>query len=259
MPVNTDDEVVDAVTARLTRQTRLLVIDHITSPTGLVLPVDRLVGAAHARGVPVLVDAAHAPGQVAVDLSAVDADFWTGNLHKWAFAPKTVAVLVVQPRHRTLIRPLIASHHYAEGLLPAFDWTGTFDPSPVLAAPAGLRFAAELGGWAALRAHNNALAEDAALLLADALGTERPVASGRHAAMALADLGVTLDDAGHLALEDALSDRHGLVVSVTGSGAGYRFLRVCGQAYVDLDDVHRLAAVLPAELDRVVGAPTPAR
>jgi isopenicillin-N epimerase len=243
--------VTDTVLAAVTARTRLAIIDHVTSATARRLPLVSLVPALKERSVAVLVDAAHAPGMLAVELDRLGADYWTGNLHKWAFAPKTVAVLQVAARHRDRVRPLVASHLFADGLQPAFDWTGTFDPSPILAAPAGIAFAARLGGWPALRAHNDALADAAADLLADALGTARPVGPGCHAAMALGDLGVTLDDAGRAALEDGLAERHRLVVSVTGLDSGYRYLRVCAQAYVDLADVRRLAAVLPGELDRV--------
>src|SRR6185436_16531142 len=96
-PIASEDEIVAAVTQRFSSKTRLLVLDHITSPTALILPVARLAAAAKARGIAVLVDGAHAPGSLALDIPALGVDFYVGNCHKWLFAPKSCAFLWAAP------------------------------------------------------------------------------------------------------------------------------------------------------------------
>ncbi|MDQ1696462.1 MAG: isopenicillin-N epimerase [Frankiaceae bacterium] len=183
-------DIVAAVTAIVGPRTRLIVLDHVASPTGFVFPVRELVTAAHAAGVPVLVDAAHAPGQIDVDLGAIGADFWVGNLHKWVCSPRACAVMHVAPQWHDTIRPLVASDGYADGFQPAFDWTGTFDAVPLLAVPAALDFFAALG-WPEVRRHQHALVTAGAESVADALGTEVAIADAFTAAMRLVRLPVT--------------------------------------------------------------------
>ena len=172
-PLCSADDVISALQACYTDRTRLLVVDHITSPTALIFPVQRIIADARAAGVPVLVDGAHVPGHLDVNLSALGADWWTGNLHKWAFAPRGSAVLWVAPRWQGVVRPAVASHGEEVSFLEAFDWTGTFDPSPWICAPAGLNAHARMGG-AALMAENHQKAREGRALLAEALGVAPP-------------------------------------------------------------------------------------
>ena len=109
-PLSSESEVVEAVIEKVTPRTRLLLIDHATSQTGLLLPVEQLVKEAQARGVEVLVDGAHAPGMVALDLDTLGAAYYTGNLHKWTCAPKGAAFLHVREDRRDGVRPLVISH-----------------------------------------------------------------------------------------------------------------------------------------------------
>ena len=104
-----------------------------------------------------VIDGAHAPGLLPVDLDGIGADFWVGNLHKWLCAPKASAVLYAAPQWRDGLRPLVASHRFDDGFQAAFDWTGTQDPSPLLAATAALAFFEQVG-WPAVWEHNNDLA-----------------------------------------------------------------------------------------------------
>ena len=234
-PHFTDDGVVAAVTAALTPRTKLAVIDHITSQSALVLPAARIVAACHAAGVPVLIDGAHAPGQIDVDLTAIGADFYAGNCHKWLCAPKGSAFLWVAPSHRAALHPTVISHGFGGGFLAEFDWTGTRDPSAALSVSAALDFHARLGG-AALRARNIALAAEGAALIARRLNTEA-VATG--SAMGLVRLpwdGPPLDLRARLIAAGTDAPVHAI--------GDANWLRISAFAYNELDDFARLAKLV---------------
>jgi isopenicillin-N epimerase len=236
------NDVVAAIVERVTSRTKLLVIDGIASASGFWFPVPEIVAAAHERGVPVLVDAAHAPGQIDVDLTATGADFWVGNLHKWICSPRAAAIMSIAPAWRESIRPLVPSHHYAEGLRPAFDWTGTFDPVNLLAVPAALDFWADLG-WADVRRRQRALVDDGAARVAAALGTKVPVDDQFRAAMRVIALPERLAYERARDVEAALSAKHRVEVSLMDLHDA-SWVRVCGQIYNRPDDYDRLAVGL---------------
>jgi isopenicillin-N epimerase len=240
-------DVVGAITERITGRTKLLVVDAIASASGFVFPLAEIVAAAHDRGVPVLVDAAHAPGQIHNDLRRVDADFWVGNLHKWVCSPRAAAVLVVAPRWRDVVRPHVASHHYANGFQPAFDWTGTFDPVNVLAIPAALDFWDSLG-WHDVRRQQSSLVDDGAAKVAAALGTTAPVADEFRAAMRVIELPASLGPEQARHVEARLSNEHCIEVSLMHLH-DRDWVRVCGQIYNSADDYARLAEALPSLLN----------
>lgn len=246
-PIEAPEQVVAAVVAAADRtdRLRLAVLDHVTSKTGLVLPIAELVSAMKARSVPVLVDAAHAPGQVPVDLEALGADWWTGNLHKWAFAPKGCAVLHVRPEHHATTRPLTISHGYGQGLHREFHWVGTKDPTPWLVAPVAVGFHRALGG-PELQAANRALAHRSAEALSAAWGTPRPAPAAMCAAMVTLapPLEVAPTEAAARALHDALR-RLGVEVPCFEFG-GRVWLRISAQAYNEPADYDRLAAAIRA-------------
>ncbi|WP_018350920.1 aminotransferase class V-fold PLP-dependent enzyme [Longispora albida] len=164
----TDDEIVAALQSAVTPRTRLLMVDHITSPTAKVMPVERIVAAMGEAGVPVMVDAAHAPGMLPVDVTALGADFWLGNLHKWAYAPRGTAALVIKPRWRDQIRPVVVSWEDNAGFPGSVEWQATADYTGWLAAPAGIAVLNQLGADQ-VRAHNAALAAYGQRIIAEAL------------------------------------------------------------------------------------------
>ncbi|MFZ5439627.1 MAG: aminotransferase class V-fold PLP-dependent enzyme [Myxococcota bacterium] len=181
VPLPTDAAAIERqVLARVGPKTKLVLLDQITSPTALVFPVERLIAQLEGRGVPVLVDAAHATGQVPLDLRRTGASFTTGNLHKWVCAPKGAAFLHVRRDWQERIRPPVISHGANSPRTDRsrfqleFDWVGTADPTAVLAVPAALDFMGALlpGGWPALMEQNRADALAARAQLLDALGTE---------------------------------------------------------------------------------------
>ena len=127
------DTIVTNIAAALTPRTKLAVVDHITSGSALVLPLQRIVAACHAADVPVLVDGAHGPAQVPLDMRALGADWYAGNCHKWLCAPKGSAFLYARPDRQDDLHPVTISHGLGKGFLEEFDWTGTRDPSAWLA------------------------------------------------------------------------------------------------------------------------------
>ncbi len=185
-PVVSEAQCVDAIMSRVTPATRLALIDHVTSPTALVLPIARLVAELQARGVDTLVDGAHAPGMVPLALSELGAAYYTGNAHKWLCAPKGAAFLHVRHDRQTALHPTVISHGYPAGFQAEFDWTGTCDPTPWLCIPEALRFIDGLlpGGWTQVMAANRALVLQARDLLSDALGVGAPCPAAMLGSMA---------------------------------------------------------------------------
>jgi isopenicillin-N epimerase len=178
LPVGGPDEVVERIVASTGPRTRLVLVSHVTSPTAIVLPVERLVPELEGRGIPVLVDGAHGPGMLPLDLDALGASFYTGNLHKWVCAPRGSAFLHVRRDRQAVIRPLAISHG-ANDPRPGrsqfrreFDWTGTADPTPYLVVPTALDAVGGMvaGGWPAVVARNARVAAEARRLLIAAAG-----------------------------------------------------------------------------------------
>ena len=174
------EAVVQRVVDRVTERTRLAVLDHVTSPSALVLPVERLVPELQARGVDVLVDGAHAPGMLELDLDALGAAYYTGNGHKWWCAPKGVGFLHARADRQQGLVPAVLSHGLnTEDDRPpfhrVFDWLGTMDPTPSLCLPAALDAVGGLtpGGLPSIRARGLALARTAAGRLAERLAVTR--------------------------------------------------------------------------------------
>jgi isopenicillin-N epimerase len=245
-PQPTADALVAAVVAVITPRTRLAVIDHITSGSAMVLPAARIVAACHAAGVPVLIDGAHAPGQVDVDLTAIAADWYAGNCHKWLCAPKGCAFLYANPARQGDLHPVTISHGYGKGFLVEFDWTGTTDPSRFLAVTEAIAFHRQLGD-AALRARNRDLAAAGTACVAQRLNTQAGATGAQAAAMGTVRLPVT--DASP---ERALAIRARLLAAGTDAPVhaldGALWLRLSAYAYNQIEDYERLADIVAAIL-----------
>lgn len=245
-PLRDAGEVVDAYAAALTDRTRLLVVDHIVSPTALILPIARVIALARERGVPVLVDGAHGPGMLPLALDAIGADAYVGNLHKWLCAPKGAAVLHLGPALRDRVHPLAISHGYGLGLLAEFDWAGTSDPTAWLAVPDAIDFFEALGP-ARVRNEVHALVRDGRRLVADALGVDLPHPDDPTLYGSMAAIPFPLEgpaDAARLqGLTARLYDEKRIEVPFTGYD-GRAFVRISAQVYNAPEDYARLADAL---------------
>ena len=234
----------DAITPR----TRLIIADHVCSGSSLVMPVPELLELAHAAGVPVLVDGAHAPGAHALELAALGADWYTGNLHKWAMAPRSCAILYAAPGRQAGLHPPVISWGYGQGFAAEFDWVGTRDFTPYLAAPTGIEFMQDMG-VAAMREYQHMLAWDAAQRLARRWNVELPVTEHQVGSMVTVPLpahaGHTPDDAHRLRLALLVEDR----VEVQMHAFKERlWVRLSAQVYNESADIERLATVLAHRL-----------
>jgi isopenicillin-N epimerase len=238
--------IVRAIEDAIGPRARVAILDHITSPTALVLPIAELIERCHARGVAVLVDGAHAPGALPLDLAAIGADWYTGNLHKWALAPRSCGFLWAPPQRQPGLHPPVLSWRFDQDFTGEFDWPGTRDPSPWLAAPEGVRMLEDMGLEAA-RAYNHALVREGAHRTAHTLGTRYEVAEsmvGSMTALPLpASFGSTPADADEL--RDALLFDHRIEVSTIAMN-GRLGLRICAQVYNEEAEYVRLAEVLKA-------------
>jgi isopenicillin-N epimerase len=232
-------------------KTKLLIIDQLSSATATHFPVREIAAAAREHEIPVLVDAAHVPGMLPVEVAALGVDFWVGNLHKWGFAPRGTALLSVAQPWRRRIDPLVVSWEQEEGFPLAVEYQGTIDYTPWLAAPTGL-FTLRTLGWEAVRAHNSALAAygqevvGAALAL-DPAGLPQP--GHPEVSMRIVPLpaGLVTSSPEAQALRQYLADRLAVEVQVTAwNGRG--LLRLSAQVYNRADEYERFAERLPAAL-----------
>jgi isopenicillin-N epimerase len=242
-------DIVAAVMAEVRQDTRLAIIDEISSATAKLFPVAEIGRALRERGVRLLVDAAHSPGSIPVDLNAIGVDFWTGNLHKWAGAPRGTAGLYVAPELRADLASFPVSWRVSEGFPYALSNVGTVDQTGWLSAPCGLRFYEEFG-WEPVRARNNALARRGQQLIAEEIGASLEGMPGEDAPdgyplpMRLIPLAtVPADEAACDALTERLALEHAIEVPVQAWN-GRALLRVSAQLYNSEADYERLAQTL---------------
>jgi len=262
-PLDSPEQIVAAILERVTSRTRLALIDHITSQTGLVLPIHRLANQLEELGVSVLIDGAHAPGMVDLDVPSLGASFYAGNCHKWLCAPKGSGFLWVREDLREQTRPLAISHGTNAPLRDQsrfrleFDWTGTQDPSPWFAVPRALQVMAALvdGGWREIRARNRTLALAGRSLLCDALNIAPPCPESMIGALASVPLpdrdpGEPLRSDGLDPLQEELFEHHAIEVQLTPWPAPpRRLIRISAQLYNSVEQFEYLADVLKEILD----------
>jgi isopenicillin-N epimerase len=246
---------VERIMAVVGARTRLVVVDHVTSPTALVFPIEPLIAALE-PGVPVLVDGAHAPGMLALEVDRLGASFYVGNLHKWVCAAKGAGFLAVAERHLERMRPAVISHGWnlrAPGqsrFHALFDWTGTFDPSAWLSVPVAIdtMAASHPDGWDGVRSANRTLAIQGRRVLVEALSLEPGPPEEWLGSMASIVIPGEPEEG---TLSDELTARlrhhHAIEVPVFAWG-GRRILRLSAQRYNRLDDYRRLVDALVDEL-----------
>lgn len=245
-PLRSAEEVTRAVMAAVTPRTKLAVIDHVTSQTGLVFPIGELVSRLKERGVETLVDGAHAPGMVPLDVGVLDAGYYTGNLHKWVCAPKGAAFLWVRRPLQPLVRPLVISHGAnttrtdKSKFQVEFDWQGTMDPTPWLCVSKALHVMEKLepGGWPMLMRRNRARA----LRARDLLTAARPAPDDMIGSL----VSWPIDDGDAFALQDELFAKGIEVPVFPWPAPPKRLVRIAAQHYNTVADYERLAEALRA-------------
>lgn len=236
--------IVAAVDSAMSPRVKLAILDHITSPTALVMPLERVVPRVRAQGARVVVDGAHAVGQLPLSLPSLGADWYVSNAHKWLFAPRGTAFLFASPEVAALTRPTVVSHFIEMGFPRSFDWIGTRDYSAWLSVPAAIEFWRALGPEA-VRSHQRRLLEACTRMLAP-LGIEPvapldPGAAMRSFVLPQARPAVR-DDALHVMADYWARER----IQVMAVAFGERLLlRVSAHAYTSEADFGRLAAALP--------------
>jgi isopenicillin-N epimerase len=261
-PLRSSDEIVERVLAAVTDRTRLLLIDHITSQTGLIFPIAQIIDELNKRGIDTLVDGAHAPGMLPLNLESLGAAYYTGNLHKWVCAPKGAAFLYIRANRRLGIRPVVISHGANAARTDRsrfhleFDWPGTFDPTACLSVPTALQFIPSLvdGGWPEVMRRNHELALRARDLLCHRLGIEHPAPDemlGSMAAVPLPDGKPYVPTLYGDPLQDALFYEHNIEVPLhPWPYQPKRVLRVSAQLYNEIGDYEKLADALDELLPR---------
>ncbi len=243
-PVRGGEAIASALLERVTARTRLVLVDHVTSQTALVFPIAAIARELAARGIDLMVDGAHAPGMIPLDLESLGATWYTANCHKWICSPKGSAFLWARADRRDAIRPVAISHGAnsprtdRSRFLIEFDWTGTFDPTAWLCIPEAIRFMGSLlgGGWPELMRRNHELALRGRDLLCAALGIDPPAPDAILGSMASVPIPDGLASSAPALygdpLQDALLERFGIEVPIVPWPAPpKRLLRISAQIY----------------------------
>lgn len=246
MPVPSGADIATRVAAAIGPATRLVCIDHVASASAVIMPVARIAATCRAAGVALLVDGAHAPGMLTLDLDGLDADYYVGNCHKWLCTPKGAAFVRVAERAREGLHPLAISHAYGAGFPDEFYMVGTRDPSAQLTLPDAIAFHEALGG-ADLRARNHALAVAAGRMLAERLGTDCGAPPDMFGAMATVAMPAALSGVADRPAANTLKARlwadHRIEVHVMPFDQRL-WLRICTHAYNEIADIQALADCL---------------
>jgi isopenicillin-N epimerase len=248
LPLRWPDAIVNALAGAITDRTRLIVIDHVTSPTAIRFPVERIMELASSRGIDVLVDGAHAPGMIELEIESLGAAYYVGNLHKWVCAPKGAGFIWVRPDRQAQVHPAVISHHLGEGFANEFSWQGTRDITPWICVADAIEYLGQFG-WENVRRHNHAMATWAQRMLCETWQVEpaSPIDGSMLGSMAT----VALPDSLRRfekpeALAAMLFEQHRIEVPVVDWG-GRWWVRVSCQIYNKAEDYEQLArAVLDA-------------
>jgi isopenicillin-N epimerase len=266
LPIRHPEQVVEAILAAVTPRTRIALVSHITSPTGIIFPIETIVRELDRMGVDTLVDAAHAPGMVPVDIQALGAAYWTGNGHKWLCGPKGAGVLHVREDRRATMHPLVTSHGRNDprtdrpALWKEFDWQGTGDPTAFFALPESIEVIGGLqpGGWPAHMAANREMALAARNRLLDTVGGEPLTPDSMIGSMAAFTIPSSIDPE---ALNLDLAENDGIEVPVTpwpvraarddpDAPPKQVLIRISAQRYNEPSDYDRLADALVRRLGK---------
>jgi len=248
-PLASPDQVVGALLRGVSDRTRLVLVDQVTSQTGLIFPIAQLVQELGQREIEILVDGAHAPGMLPLDLRQLGVTYYTGNCHKWLCAPKGSAFLYVQGDRQLDIRPLTISHGAnsprsdRSRFWLEFDWMGTADPTAYLCVPEAIQFMGSLlpGGWPELMATNHQLAIAARQTLCTQLAIEPPCPDSLLGSLAV----IPLPDGPAQALQDRLYQDYGIEVPVIPwNGSMGRQIRISAQIYNRLEQYRYLGDAL---------------
>ena len=240
-PVRDSGDIVEAIVGAVTPRTKLVVVDHVTAQTALVLPVAAIAAECRRRDVPVLVDGAHAPGSRHVDIASLGVDWYSANLHKWAHAPRGCGILWAAPERQPHLHSPIVSWGRDRGFLHEFEHAPTIDPSSYLAAPEGIAVLQDWNFEACIR-YMHGLAWHAGEILRSRWGTTFETPRDMVGAMVTVPLpdsaGATDDDATRLRLALLIEDR---IEVQLHAWRGRLWTRVSLQVYNDVDDISRLA------------------
>lgn len=248
-PLTSPQQIIDAVMSRVSSRTKLVILDRISSQTGLIFPLETLVRQLSQLGIETLIDGAHAPGMLPLNLTQLGATYYTGNCHKWLCAPKGAAFLYVQRDRQPKIRPLTISHGANSPLQDKsrfqleFDWMGTDDPTAYFCVPVAIEFMGSLlpGGWPELMQKNHSLVIEARQLLCDTLQVPLPAPEDAIGSLA----SIPLPDGSAMELHDELFDRYHIEVQVIPwPTPPHRLLRISAQIYNSLPQYQILANAL---------------
>jgi isopenicillin-N epimerase len=252
-PIESPEQVVKAVIDKVSSQTRLVLLDHVTSQTGLIFPIQQLIKELQARGIDVLVDGAHAPGMLPLNLNEIGATYYTGNCHKWLCAPKGAAFLYVKRDKQPIIRPLTISHganstltHKSRFQLE-FDWMGTDDPTAYMCVGEAIQFMGSLlpGGWNELMQRNHDLVMQGRQVICKLLDIAAPCPESMIGSMATLTVPKILDKYTYMSLHDELFDKYGIEVQVVPwQGESKLLVRIAAQIYNSIEHYNCLAEAL---------------
>lgn len=268
-PVTSPGQIVEAVLSKVTPRTKLALLSHVTSSSGIILPIREMVAALSAKGIETIVDGAHAVGMLDLDIPSIGAAFYTANCHKWVCSPKGSAILYVREDWQPRIRPVVLSN-FAEKPKPGrsqfhteFDYIGTDDPTAYFAIADAIKFMGSLlpGGWEGVRRHNHELLKYGRQVVSRVLGTEPPAPESmlgsictmylpRHDAERTARLAARTSKY-HDATQDELIRRHRIQVPLWSvAGTADRVIRISAQVYNSREQYDYLAAALEEEMAR---------